>query len=183
MKTNKLASALILSMGMIAAGANAADQGHGQVTFKGSIIDAPCSITPESADQSVPMGQIASHVLQGGKQSLPKAFSIDLENCEFSSGEEYARAAAGNSVTVTFSGTSSVGDPTMLGLNGEAAGAGIVIADESGKVMPLGNKSSLYRLTGTNPSLGFTAYLKGLEKATIVPGDFESIAQFSLDYQ
>lgn len=40
--------------------ANAADQGHGTVTFTGSIIDAPCSIAPESIDQTVNLGQISN---------------------------------------------------------------------------------------------------------------------------
>ncbi|APJ70078.1 PixA protein [Escherichia coli] len=31
--------------------ANAADQGQGKVNFKGTVIDAPCGIAPESADQ------------------------------------------------------------------------------------------------------------------------------------
>ncbi|MBI0852574.1 F7-2 fimbrial protein, partial [Escherichia coli] len=37
--------------------ANAADQGQGKVNFKGTVIDAPCGIAPESADQSIDFGQ------------------------------------------------------------------------------------------------------------------------------
>lgn len=183
MKMNKTASAIILAMGMVAAGANAADQGNGKVTFTGSIIDAPCSITPETADQTVALGQVASHLLKDGGTSAPKNFTIDLENCEFgTSSDPEARAAAGNSVAVTFSGAASTLDSTLLGLTGEAAGAGIAIKDESGKIVDLGTPSSLYNLTGTNPSLGFTAYLKGVS-STITPGDFESVANFTMDYQ
>lgn len=52
MKLNKtiLAAGLVLGFASMA---NAADQGHGTVTFTGSIIDAPCSIAPESIDQTV----------------------------------------------------------------------------------------------------------------------------------
>lgn len=182
MKMNKLASVLLLSMGMVAAGANAADQGHGKVTFTGSIIDAPCSITPETADQTVMLGQVASHVLKDGGTSAPKSFTIDLENCSF--GTDAGEAdATGNSVSVTFSGTASTQDPKLLGLTGEAAGAGVAIADESGKLLNVGTPSSLYNLSGTNPSLGFTAYLKGISGQTITTGDFESVANFTMDYQ
>ncbi|WP_432264038.1 fimbrial protein, partial [Escherichia coli] len=38
--------------------ANAADQGQGKVNFKGTVIDAPCGIAPESADQSIDFGQM-----------------------------------------------------------------------------------------------------------------------------
>ncbi|WP_024547667.1 fimbrial protein [Siccibacter turicensis] len=180
MKINKLASAIILTMGMVAAGANAADQGHGKVTFTGSIIDAPCSITPESADQTVALGQVAAHTLKDGGTSAPKSFTIDLENCEFGTDDD--GNTIGNSVSVTFSGTASTLDAKLLGLTGEAAGAGIAIEDESGKVVDLGTPSSLYKLTGTNPSLGFTAYLKGISD-TITTGDFESVANFTMDYE
>jgi len=178
MKMNKLASVLLLSMGMMAAGANAADQGHGKVTFTGSIIDAPCSITPETADQTVLLGQVASHVLKDGGTSAPKNFTIDLENCDF--GDD---GATSNSVAVTFSGTASTLDSTLLGLTGEASGAGVAIADESGTALDVGTPSSLYKLAGTNPSLGFTAYLKGISGETITTGDFESVANFTMDYQ
>ncbi len=47
--------------------ANAADQGQGVVNFKGTVIDAPCGIAPESADQTIDFGQISkSHLTAGG---------------------------------------------------------------------------------------------------------------------
>lgn len=43
MKIKSIAMATLLVLGGASA-ANAADQGHGKVTFKGAIIEAPCSI-------------------------------------------------------------------------------------------------------------------------------------------
>lgn len=43
MKLNKIMLATVLAFG-VSSLANAADQGHGKVTFTGSIIDAPCSL-------------------------------------------------------------------------------------------------------------------------------------------
>ncbi len=51
--------AAVLSLSAFAA--NAADQGKGKVTFTGSIIEAPCSITSEAADQVVELGQFLLH--------------------------------------------------------------------------------------------------------------------------
>lgn len=181
MKFNKVASVIILGMGMFALGANAADQGSGKVTFTGSIIDAPCSITPDTADQTVDLGQVAAHVLANEGTSTPRTFTIDLENCEFSSDEDGNKLK--NTVSVTFSGSASTGDATMLGLTGDAAGAGIVITDEKGSKVNLGEASSLYNLAGESNSLGFTAYLQGIKDTTVTMGDFESVANFTMQYE
>ncbi len=42
--------ALFVGATLMAGSAFAADVGHGKVTFKGSIIDAPCSISPEAVE-------------------------------------------------------------------------------------------------------------------------------------
>ena len=84
MKLNKIVMALVLAFSTVS-GAQAADQGHGKVTFTGSIIDAPCSITPQSIDQTVDLGQISKEALLSGGKSTPRNFSIGLENCSFGS--------------------------------------------------------------------------------------------------
>lgn len=45
--------------------AHAAGAGAGTVTFKGAIIEAACSIDPESVDQTVGLGQVAKSALAG----------------------------------------------------------------------------------------------------------------------
>ncbi len=64
MKLNKLmlATAIAFSTASVAHAAPTPNQGSGTVTFSGEIIDAPCSITPDSVDQTVPMGQISSRI-------------------------------------------------------------------------------------------------------------------------
>ena len=63
MNTKKIAFIAAMLSGAVMANANAADQGHGKVTFTGSIIDAPCSISPDSIDQTVSLGQISNACL------------------------------------------------------------------------------------------------------------------------
>jgi len=46
----KTVVAALMAIGFAAMIANAADQGHGKVTFVGSIIEAPCSIFLDSVD-------------------------------------------------------------------------------------------------------------------------------------
>lgn len=109
MKLNKIVMALVLAFSTVS-GAQAADQGHGKVTFTGSIIDAPCSITPQSIDQTVDLGQISKEALLSGGKSTPRNFSIGLENCSFGS------PATKNKVQVTFTGMESAAKNGLLGL-------------------------------------------------------------------
>ncbi|MBU5899673.1 fimbrial protein, partial [Vibrio cholerae O1] len=78
--------------------AQAADQGHGKVNFIGSIIDAPCSIAPESIDQTVDLGQVSNVALKNGGSSNPRSFDIKLEQCD---------TTTLKSVSTTFTGSAS----------------------------------------------------------------------------
>lgn len=176
MKLNKLAMALGFGLVMAAGAANAAtDQGHGTVTIKGSIIDAPCSITPETVDQTVNLGQISNKMLANGGKSTPQEFRIELENCDLAEGK--------NTVDITFTGSKSSTNPTLIGMTGSASGASIGVTDGSGALIELGTAKSLM-ITNGNNVLGFSAYLQGDgASAVIVPGEFTSIINFNLDYQ
>ncbi len=47
------------------------NQGSGKITFKGEVIDAPCSIAPGDEDQTINLGEVADTVLKSGQKSLP----------------------------------------------------------------------------------------------------------------
>ncbi|BEM85137.1 fimbrial A protein [Serratia marcescens] len=182
MKLNKIMMAAVLAFGVTSvAHAAVKDQGHGTVTFKGAIIDAPCSITPETVDQTVNLGQVSNVALKDGGQSTPKNFVIKLENCELISAEE----GKNNAVAITFTGASSVDDAKLLGITGTAKGAGIAITDGSGKLIELGQATAAQTLQNGNNTLNFSAYLQGSKAsgAVITPGDFQSVADFTLAYQ
>lgn len=148
------------------------DQGHGTVTFTGSIIDAPCSITPDSLDQKVSLGSIANKSLENGGTSTPVPFQIKLEKCSIPTAK---------TVTTTFSG--SEGKNGMLAITGNAAGAGIVLKYGDSKV-ELGKPTASQQIAANAnaATLEFSAYLQG-DGASIVPGDFSSVADFMLTYQ
>ncbi|MED7793089.1 fimbrial protein [Klebsiella aerogenes] len=172
--------ALVIAMGLAGISvANAADQGHGTVTFKGSIIDSPCSITGDTVEQDVPLGQVSNAALENEGTSTPVYFDIDLENCT---------TETAKSVQVTFTGAPDPTDSAILGLTGDASGAGVVIADSSGKQLDLGTPSVAQNLGEGSNTLTFAAYLKGDKpgsmgaSSTIVPGDFQSTANFTLAY-
>ncbi|OUF32413.1 hypothetical protein AZZ64_004679 [Enterobacter cloacae] len=168
--------ATTVAFGMLST-AYAAGEGQGKVTFTGSIIDAPCSITPESADQTVDLGQISKVALQDGGKSTPRNFSIDLENCSFGT------PAAKNKVQVTFTGMASAANNGLLGITGTASGASVAITSGDGQLITLGEPTSEQILQDGNNTLSFAAYVQGDgASATVTEGDFQSVADFTLAY-
>lgn len=178
MKMKTIAMATFMALGLASA-ANAADQGHGKVTFKGSIIDAPCSISPDSIDQTVELGQISNMALVDGGKSSPRAFDIALENCDVTN--------LTKGVQLTFTGAAASFDTTnkTLGIVGTGAGAGVQITNGSGNVLTLGVPTPFQNIQDGNNTLRFSAYLvgNGGDISTITPGDFSSVADFTLSYE
>nr|WP_314727784.1 fimbrial protein [Serratia quinivorans] len=157
----------------------------GTVTFKGSIIDAPCSITPETADQTVNLGQVSNVALKKQGKSTPKSFDIKLDKCDVTTLK---------SVTATFSGAASAGNADLLGITGTAKGASIAITDGGSRVIKLGEATQAQKIQKGNNTLAFAAYLQGdpdvaavsggtATPAVIIPGEFSSVVDFTLAYQ
>lgn len=176
MKLNKIMLAAVLAFSASSAvQAASPDQGHGTVTFTGSIIDAPCSITPDTVDQTVKLGEVTKKALENSGTSVPQNFSIKLTQCD---------TATLKNVSSTFTGAPAVGNPDNLGITGTASGASIVLTDGSGKQIKLGQASAAQRIQDGNNDLVFSAYLKGDgASAALIPGDFTSVANFTLAYQ
>lgn len=185
MKFNKIVTALIFASGMAAFGANAAsDAGAGRVDFRGSIIDAACSIDPDSSVIDVNLGQIASKQLNGGGSSTPVNFEINLKNCQLSSDDSGPETrAAKNTVTVTFGGSSANATNDLLGITGDASGAGVAMTDASGNRITLGQATPARALIEGDNTLGFSAFLVGLGGQEATTGNFASTADFTLAYE
>jgi type 1 fimbria pilin len=188
MNKNLIAAVLAtVAMGSMVSTANAANQGSGSVTFTGSIIVAPCSIAPESVDQTVNLGSVANKALMKGGKSSPQNFNIKLQGCDLD-------GLANNTVTATFTGAASKANASNLGLNGTASGASIVLT-QGGTAIKLGEATTATKVAEGNNTLSFAAYLQGDPATTaavgttpavypsIVAGDFKSVANFTLAYQ
>lgn len=194
MKFNKITTALIFTAGLATFGVQAASepsQGSGKITFTGSIIEAACSINPDSTNQEIDLGQIAKSQLKDNGQSTPRNFDILLENCSFEEespvgpGED-TRALVGNTVKITFGGSpaaSSAGPiNTLLGITGTAKGAGVAITDGSGTVIELNKESNGRELINGDNTLNFSAYLQGIDDASLATGEFTAVTNFTLSY-
>ena len=172
----KSALASLVLMAGSASVVHAAGAGAGTVTFKGSIIEAACSIDPASVDQTVGLGQVAKSQLADGGTADPEDFYIKLTGCDVTS-------LTDKTVTTTFTGASSAHVPGALGIVGTAKGAGIMMVDGSGTAVVLGTATQPQFLQDGSNSLAFGAYLKGQATGDITPGDFTAVTNFSLAYQ
>jgi len=171
----KKTSALLLAMGLFSMGtAQAADQGGGTVTFSGSLIEAPCSVDPDSKDLNVPMGQVTTAALKSQGTAAPVRFEIKLNDCQNMT----------QKVKVKFTGIADSKDPKLLGLqDGTAEGAGIKLMNDNGSQIDLNTGlSSEVSLTPTT-IISLQAALKGSgTDAELKAGDFTSVANFALQY-
>lgn len=152
-------------------------QGSGDITFIGAIIDAPCSIAPESVDQTIPMGQVSNATLANSGESKMEDFSIKLVGCDF-------KTAA--SVDVTFTGMGDESSADLLALNGTAKGAAIkMFNQQSGKAIELGKATNVSGLAVGDNKLNFGAKLvkTAADKDGITPGDFSAKTHFVMQYK
>lgn len=165
-----------LISGVMSASALAASAGNGTVSFSGSIISAPCSIAPGEENQEVELGQVSDVTLTAGGSSSAQPFSIQLEGCNLK---------GDNIVKVTFNGSELVDGETntgMLQITGEASGAAVKIMNTTGEQIKVNSEHSQKYIKGDN-ELKFTAALQGLKGATVVPGNFSAVTNFTLAYQ
>nr|WP_085454789.1 fimbrial protein [Escherichia coli] len=159
-----------VAMALVSFGANAANQGQGVVNFKGTVIDAPCGIAPESADQSIDFGQISKSHLNADGISVKKDLNIKLVNCE-----------PNKSVAVTFTGATVTGAPTELGTAGDT-GTAVVISGQDGKLVSFGSQGDFQALKENNNILHYSSWVKKATNGTVKEGDFTAVANFNLTY-
>ncbi|HFZ4846021.1 TPA: fimbrial protein [Escherichia coli] len=164
-----------VAMTLVSFCANAANQGQGVINFKGTVINAPCGIAPESADQSIDFGQISKAHLNNNGQSIQKPVDIKLVNCDLSEGSK--------TVEVQFTGTIAAGEEaTNLGLS--KTNAIIRMAAQDGTLVAFdgSNKTNATNLVNGDNTLHYQAWVQKGTK-DVEEGEFSAIAQFNLSYQ
>ncbi len=171
MKMIKTVMAGAVAMALVSFGANAANQGQGVVNFKGTVIDAPCGIAPEFADQSIDFGQISKSHLNADGISVKKDLNIKLINCE-----------PNKSVKVTFTGATLESDNTALGTTGDT-GTAVVISGQDGKLVSFGAEGAAQSLKEGDNTLHYSSWVKAASKGSAKEGAFSAVANFNLAYE
>lgn len=170
-----------VAMTLVSLGANAANQNQGQgvVNFKGTVIDAPCGIAPESADQTIDFGQISKAQLTNGGTSQHKNVDIKLVNCDLEGAQK--------TVTITFSGSNVTGGQSQsdeLGTSGKT-GTVIKMSTAAGDFVKFdgATPAGTYNLKAGDNTMRYSAWVqKATGKDAVTEGDFAAVANFNLTY-
>ncbi len=167
----------------------------GTVSFHGGLLSSPCSLTPDSRDQSVDLGDISARDFRNaGDRSAPVRFRLSFRNCLLG-----ARALADNpagprngdagrlylqgeqAATLVFLGESDVDNPSLLKLNGGVQGIGLRLQDQQGQVLELNQRSRSYILQPGSNTLWFSASVESTQRAVMAAG-FAAVAHIQVIY-
>ena len=173
---------LAAAMAAIVSGsAFADDQGSGKIKFKGVVIDAPCSIAPDSVDKEVDLGEVTTAVINANKKSTPV-----LENCQLDDPADETDTPI-TKVDVTFTSAATDATDTSLMSNTFASGAqnvGVRLLDNAEGNITLGQQQELDLLAGsTTQTLHFKAVMEVPTGKTATAGQVEATANYVLMYK
>ena len=80
-KGQKSLAALAISL-LFASPVFAADEGSGEIHFKGEVIEAPCEIHPDDLDMNIDLGEVTTSHINREHHSEKKPVNIRLINCD-----------------------------------------------------------------------------------------------------
>ena len=160
------------------------NQGSGKITFKGEVIDAPCSIAPGDEDQTINLGEVSKTVLNSGQKSLPVDVTIHLQDCILSDGTNTV-----DKVEITFSSASvdttdtSLLKNTLEGNIGAATGVGVRLMKSDNTNVTLGAEIPIdFPTTNSFQELNFKARMESLAK-NATSGNVQAQTNYVLNYK
>ncbi|MFG5895202.1 fimbrial protein [Escherichia coli] len=161
-KGQKTLTALAISL-LFTAPVYAADEGSGEIHFKGEVIEAPCEIHQDDIDKEVELGQVTtSHINQS----------------------HHSDAVA---VTFDSSAKTTGADPILNNTStGEATGVGVRLMNKDQSNIVLGTATPDIDLapTSSEQTLNFFAWMEQIDQATpVTPGAVTANATYVLDYK
>lgn len=155
----------------------AAQAHNGRVYITGAITDNTCTLTPDSENITVNMGNVSNRQFyQPGAGGAYQPFSINLENC----------GSTASGVTVSFSGTADSQNPDLLAIAagaGNASGVGIALYNNDKSPVSLDGNSRMQPLIGGQTSVHLNFYARYVaDGSAVVAGEADASATFILTY-
>ncbi|TQI77781.1 type 1 fimbria pilin [Serratia fonticola] len=152
----------------------------GTISFYGGLLTSPCSLTPDSQDQAIDLGDVNATAFQNaGDQSIPVRFRLSFRNCllgaraviDTPAGQRDAEATrlylqGEQAATLIFLGDSDVHNPELLQLKGGAQGIALRLKDAQGRALSINQQSRPYILQPGNNTLWFSAQLESTQRYT-----------------
>lgn len=165
----------LLALSLVASMAFAHD---GRVYVSGAITNNTCTLSPDSQNMTVAMGEVSSRqFIYPGEAGPWQPFAIDLQNC----------GSTASGVTVSFSGAADAKQHDCLALTpdaGEATGVAIALYDSEKNALPLGEASAPLPLTGGQSSAHLQFYARYIANGdAVTPGTANASATFVLNYE
>ncbi|EIR4881191.1 fimbrial protein StdA [Salmonella enterica] len=203
MRTKSIVTISVAAAVMIyGASAFAADKnfGTGTVTFRGTILDAPCDIATGDDKLDVDFGQVSYKSLKTANiadDAHAKNFTIRLQNCDFEkAGPEQQAANPGglmSKVMVSFSGTATGDKKAFLSTDLYNQSLGVQLTNAKGDIIPshaaavpadFADESEIQLRTGGINELTYTAKLINVgREGSVKPGAFAIPVNYTLKYQ
>lgn len=147
-----------------------------QITIRGDILETPCTIAPDSVDQTIEMGVIPLSTLSVHGSGKPVPFTLRLEGCTLQRVDPHR--PEWQRFIVTFAGSA---DGSDFALQGDARGAALRIADRDGNVSQPGVPLPTYPLAAGENALHYTLQLIRDHHA-VQEGSYHSVISFRLNY-
>ncbi|MGU0161601.1 fimbrial protein [Escherichia coli] len=166
----------------------AADEGSGEIHFKGEVIEAPCEIHQDDIDKEVELGQVTTSHINQSHHSDAVAVDLRLVNCDSGKLQQRFRWQYFK-VAVTFdSSAKTTGAYSILNntSTGEATGVGVRLMNKDSKQYRFRHRYSRYRpgSTSSEQTLNFFAWMEQIDQATpVTPGAVTANATYVLDYK
>lgn len=150
----------------------------GQVNYKGAVVSAPCSVSVDSQNQQITMGQVRAEEFKGlGSWSQAQAFTIKLENCD---------SALAPTASALFKGVTDGKDPQVFAAGygqGGAKGVGLGIFDSQGNlIVPNSAPITFSSLISGSNTLSFSAKYRATD-TTVLAGSANTTVSFEMVYQ
>ena len=159
-KGQKTLTALAISL-LFTAPVYAADEGSGEIHFKGEVIEAPCEIHQDDIDKEVELGQVTTSHINQSHHSDAVAVDLRLVNCDL---ENSSNGSGGkiSKVAVTFDSSAKTtgADPILNNTStGEATGVGVRLMNKDQSNIVLGTATPDIDLapTSSEQTLNFFA--------------------------
>ncbi|HAH1014872.1 TPA: fimbrial protein, partial [Escherichia coli] len=173
-KGQKTLAALAVSL-LFTAPVYAADEGSGEIHFKGEVIEAPCEIHQDDIDKEVELGQVTTSHINQSHHSDAVAVDLRLVNCDL---ENSSNGSGGkiSKVAVTFDSSAKTtgADPILNNTStGEATGVGVRLMNKDQSNIVLGTATPDIDLapTSSEQTLNFFAWMEQIDQATpVTPG-------------
>jgi len=154
--------------------AQSAPANPGQITFTGEIVAGACGISADTLDQTVSLGQVPANAFKAvGDRSTAQNFNIVLTDCDTTTAQN---------AYFTFTGTADQDNSQLFGTRGTAQNVGIRL-QAGGEYLNNGSEQKApVLLSNGNNVVPFAAMYEATQ-ATVMPGEADSVANFTVRYQ